>query len=132
MSDDQDDDEYVDDDEYEDLEALDAEEVLAALCRLKAALPLLESLPYLRERSGQEAYDKAVAELTEVAREVPEVIGRAHEAIIMRSMSQFRALEELSHDPQHAYLAPLVERLRRNYEEIHGRPIPPLEDGRDH
>jgi len=122
----------------------ETEDVLRALTNVRNAIP--ERLKDGRrhepgdERPSQllladddldvvlEEFDEKVVldSLEQVTAEVSSAVNVAEGRLLAHALKIYYAAEELSRDPAHSHLIPIVEGLRRTFEEEYGYPIPEL------
>lgn len=111
----------------------DAAPMLGLLAELRRTIPFIEqNAPRRTRESGfvpqtpDEFEYAAVADgLETLADDLAAAIAKRRAAATEAALEVYYKAEELSRDPAHADLIPLVARMREAYEHDHGRPIPP-------
>jgi len=122
---------------------LDAEPILELLARMRKSLPPFD--PNVRrpsEDSRTRIADDFKVETAEdfewaavidgmesLAADVRTMVDQMRAQAIEAALKIYYTTEELSRDPEHAYLIPLVEQMRAAYQRDFGRPIPPKGEG---
>lgn len=118
---------------------LDAEPILETLARMRKSLPPFD--PNVRRPSEDrrtriaDGFEVKTAEdfewaavidgIQSLADDVRTMVDQKRTQAIEAALKIYYTAEELSRDPEHADLIPLVEQMREAYQRDFGRPIPP-------
>ena len=112
----------------------DAAPILQQLAEIRKGLPHRASIPSRPASDGRALdvrteedfeYAALVEGLESLAADVSATVEHARAAATAKALEIYYAAEELSRDPEHADLIPLVEKMRAAYESDYGKPIPP-------
>lgn len=117
---------------------LDAEPILRKLAEMRKSIPYIDEAPP-RPRSDARAtldgmpletaedfeYAAVADALQSLADDLHAVIEQKRAQAEAQALEIYYTAEELSRDPEHAHLIPVVERLREAYRNDHGKDIPP-------
>ena len=118
---------------------LDAELILRKLAEMRKSIPDLDEAPprpaydggtsaldgFPLETEEDFEYAAVAAGLQSLADDLSAVIAQKLAKAEEQALEVYYTAEELSRDPKHADLIPVVERLRQAYQNDYGRPIPP-------
>ena len=121
---------------------LDAEPILRKLAEMRKSIPYIDEAPPRPRADGRATHDGMPLETAEdfeyaaiadalhsLAEDLQAVIDQKRAKAEEAALEIYYTAEELSHDPEHAHLIPVVERLREAYRNDHGRDIPPRKKG---
>jgi len=115
---------------------IDVEGILNTLAAVRKQIPHLADAPprdttnaATLPAAGDDAMELFEMEtladaLESFAGEVSDSIETAREKALAAALEIYYAAEELSKDPEHAHLIPLVEQMRESYRRDYGRDIP--------
>lgn len=120
---------------------LNAPAILRKLAEMRRSIPFIDEAPPRPAHDGRipapagfpletaEDFDYAsVAEgLQSLADDLGAVLDQKRALLEEQALEIYYTAEELSRDPEHAHLIPLVERMRQAYRSDHGCDIPPRE-----
>jgi hypothetical protein len=115
---------------------IDVEAILNTLASIRKQIPHLADTPPRDTTNavpfpaaGDDAMELFEMEtladaLESFAGEVSDSIETAREKALAGALEVYYAAEELSKDPEHAHLIPLVEQMRESYRRDYGKDIP--------
>jgi hypothetical protein len=123
------------------------EEVLQQLAKLRKLVPGIDDVPATRPRSDERltfrdgrplrteadfehaALLDAVHSLGEDLDAAGRLLDERIDRLVQDAVRTYHLAEELSRDPAHADLIPVLEKLRKSYERDFGKPIPERGEG---
>jgi hypothetical protein len=122
---------------------LEAEPILQKLAEMRKSIPFIDEAPPRPAEDGLTPmldglpletaedfeYAAVAAAVQSLADDLSAVIDQKRARLKEHALEIYYTAEELSHDPEHADLIPLVERMRQAYQNDYGHPIPPRKKG---